>query len=265
MGSVLVLDLDETLLLAVGANEFTAIDSNDFCWQNACHDAAQACLKHWPQLTCTQSSSYFMFIRPHAVAFLQYCRKQFDLIVIFTAGTQSHADHIHTNLFQLAAGISADFVFHRESCGKFAEATNNTTTPPDSATAIKDGRGAHTTSPTTTTLVQFQKNLCHLREQIELQASDEQRAKIDWSDCLYIDDLAMHATNNCGEMLIVPKFDYPCLRDILNPKKTANVAAMHEAANDETLLKLMHFIHAKVTSSCGVVWQQVDKRFALFC
>src|SRR6056297_1600803 len=249
MGSVLVLDLDETLLSAICYTEIGFSPREKQKWRQHCMQVTQKCRNYWPNLLSTRSNNYFMFVRPYAVQFLQYCRKVFDFLVIFTAGTKSHAAHIHTHIFQQQASVTADFVFDRENCGKFAS---------------NSSQQENVCGTSKTILAPHQKNLCHLREQVEQRASTEQLQKIDWSDCLFVDDLATHVANNCGEMLLVPKFDYPCLRNMLSPQIVENEAAMLEASRDDTLRKLSLFIQAKRSSTTGHCWQQVDKRFALF-
>jgi hypothetical protein len=240
MGSVVVLDLDETLLYACSKQECKCQD-DPLLWQAVCNVAANRCRK--VNLEFLQLDSYFVFLRPHVRAFLRYCRANFRVLVIFTAGNSSHAEGIHERLFQKAAGLSADFLLHRESCGKVSTTT----------------KGA-------LTLVPFQKNLCHLREHIAQHATPQMLAQIDWHDCLFIDDLAMHVANNCGETLLVPRFDYPCLASLMVPLETASVddRAVDEAAHDDTLLRLMRFIKQKTSMHRSTKWQQVDKRFALF-
>jgi hypothetical protein len=192
-----------------------------------------------------------MFLRPHVVEFLRYCRAHFRIVVIFTAGNAAHARYIYNALFRDKAGVEVDFLLHRDSCGKSAAQGRAQKSAAEEKAMV---------------LVPFQKNLSHLHEYVENKATPEQASKIDWNDCLFVDDLAMHAVNNCGETLLVPKYDYSCLAHLHNAQKNPTVLdrALHEAATDETLLLLTRFIHNKTTLQPRALWHQVDKRFALF-
>lgn len=244
MGSVIVLDLDETLLYACAKQDVKQCKHDALLWTQICNEAEKKCKEIGLQYL--QTEHYFVFLRPHAIPFLQYCRENFKHMIIFTAGNQSHATFINMQLFERLAQVHVDFLLHRESCGKFAE---------DSV----DSK---------TVLVAFQKNLCHLREMVTNKATPEQLQSIDWSDCIFVDDFAFHAVNNCGETLLIPKFDYACLQRLIengsNAATMMTTAQLIEAGCDDALLKLTRFIHTKLKMQPCTTWQQIDKRFAMF-
>lgn len=237
MGSVAILDLDETLIFACSREDCGKYD--DLLWQAVCSYASQKCREK--NLLCFFTDVYFVFVRPNAVETLQYCRKNFDFLLIFTAGNETHAKFIQKMLFEQAAGVKVDYVFHRDSCGKFA--STSTTQQPK--------------------LTPYQKNLCHIREIFEQNATDEQKQKIDWNDCLFVEDFSFNALTNCGETLIVPKFDFPCLVALLN-KDTGATTDICEAVADDVLQRLVKFIYQKQSIEPKANWQIVDKRFSMF-
>jgi len=218
MGSVAVLDLDETLVHACSRKDLGEYD--DLLWAAACAYASQRCKEK--NIFCFYTDVYFIYVRPGAIEMLRYCRASFDFLVIFTAGNEAHAKYIQRMLFEGAANVTVDFCFHRDSCGKF---------------------GSETLVPQAT-LTPYQKNLCHIREIVEQSATEEQKKKINWKDCLFVEDFSFNALTNCGETLIVPKFDYPSLLQLLK-KESAVLADIEEASSDDTLIKLVHFIQHK--------------------
>lgn len=235
MGSVAVLDLDETLIYAYSRKDCGNYD--DLLWNAICIYASQRCAE--VNLRYFFTDVYFVFVRPYAVESIQYFRKYFDFLVIFTAGNESHAKFIQKMLFEEAARVKVDFVFHRDSCGKFG--------------STKLGQ----------TLTPYQKNLCHIREIVNQSATEEQRKRIDWQDCLFVEDFSFNALTNCSETLIVPKFDYPSLVLLLK-KETASGADILEASNDDILQRLINFIGKKQTFQPPIPWHMIDKRFAMF-
>lgn len=240
MGSVIVLDLDETLIYACARQEVKNCKNDPLLWNATCNTAANKCREYGLQFV--QTEHYFVFLRPHVVAFLQYCRANFKHLIIFTAGNHSHAQFVNQELFETLAKVKVDFLLHRESCGKFAQQT----------------------SPDTTVLVPFQKNLCHLREMVAENATPEQLQTVNWQDCIFVDDFAFHAVNNCGETLLLPKFDYPCFSLLMRSKEEVTSIQLHEASADDSLLRLTRFIHNKISVRPPTLWQQIDKRFAMF-
>lgn len=237
MGSVAVLDLDETLIYACSRKDCGNYD--DLLWSAVCLIASRRCAEQ--NIPCFYTEIYFVFVRPKAVETLQYFRKNFDFLIIFTAGNETHAKFIRQKLFEEAAAVSVDFVFNRESCGKFSSTTN----------------------ATQATITPYQKNLCHIREVFEQSASDEQKKRINWQDCLFVEDYSFNAITNCSETLIVPKFDYPVLFSLLKKDISAEID-ITEAANDDVLLRLVQFIEKKKELEPHVLWHMIDKRFAMF-
>lgn len=237
MGSIVVLDLDETLIHAKNRKDCGTYD--DHAWNLICENATKRCrdLKMYSFYTNTS----FFFVRPFAVQALQYLRSEFDFIVIFTAGNIAHASYIQKMLFQQAAAVQVDFVFHRENCGKFESFADKKTLTP------------------------YQKNLSHIREIVENSATDDQKYNIDWDDCLFIDDHSLNAVTNCGETLLIPKFDYPCLWSLLKTEiSPESDIEIEEAAKDDMLNRLVDFVNKKITMEIKVSWHMIDKRFAMF-
>ena len=235
MGSVVVLDLDESLVHACSRKDCGNYTDQE--WNSICEFASKRCRAN--QIHCFFTDNMFVFVRPKSMTMLQNFRKIFEFIVIFTAGNKSHANYIEKMLFEQAASVKVDFVFHRENCGKFDSSSKKTTLTP------------------------YQKNLSHIREIVESCATNEQKCKINWEDCLFIDDLAVNAVTNCGETLIIPKFDYPCLLSLLKSEFDAEVD-IEEAAKDDILDKLVTFVNKKTSMENRVLWYMIDKRFAMF-
>lgn len=239
MGSIVVLDLDETLIHVKNRKDCGTYD--DHTWNLICEHVTNRCRDS--QIYSFYTNTSFFFVRPFAVQALQYLRSKFDFIVIFTAGNIAHASYIQKMLFQQLASVQVDFVFHRENCGKFESFVDKKTLTP------------------------YQKNLSHIREIVENSATNDQKYNIDWDDCLFIDDHSLNAVTNCGETLLIPKFDYPCLLSLLT--EIAQEGQKHEinieeAAKDDMLSKLVDFVKKKITMEIKVSWHMIDKRFAMF-
>ena len=236
MGSVLVLDLDETLFHAVSASD-CGFEGTLEEWMERCALIKQQAEAH--DLQCVISKTYLIFVRPKAVEFLQLVRQLFQCIIVFTAASKSHAEFAKKSVFEEMARVHVDFLFDRAACGK----------------DVDDKCGNNRIQ---TTLVDHQKNLSTIIESVRAKRS------LDWDDCLFVDDSWQHTTTNCGEMLIVPKFNYRCLRAWCLAGKVDPMQLAQLVCEDDVLLRLGRFILNKSAQKPSIKWCQVDKRFALF-
>lgn len=240
MGSVVVLDLDETLLHAISAQDCEFKGSKQE-WKLRCHEVADKITKRTNKIRCLVSKSYLIVVRPNAISFLQECRDKFECMIIFTAATASHASFVRSELFDKLAQVEPDFMFDRSECGLYGEDVD-----------LHQDR-------VKTALNEYQKNLCRIREYVNKSRRFE---KLNWDDCLFIDDSWQHSTTNCAESLIVPKFDFPCLKNWCATGKVDSKNLL-EVRADDFLRRAGFFILAKVQLK-EPRWSQVDKRFALF-
>lgn len=285
MGSVCVLDLDETLVFAIANEEFFGANPAILnpksgtgkqarqkelsyraheSWKLACSRTRAYAEAHL-LLKSFQNSSHFVYVRPHAVELIRYCRENFRCLIIFTAANQAHATSIHENLFVKLAGVRADYIFHRDHCGRFPQA------PPNIRASLAPADVA--------SIGEFQKNLAYIRQLVEQMettcpsAEKDSSPTLDWTDCLFIDDSAMHAVTNGAYTLISPRYDYPSLRALLVTPGAGSrqPQLLREAAADVTLARIretiaekMQMQHEANAHGTSYTWSMVDKKFSLF-